>query len=186
MFNRTPPQLIRKASSHAAVNAGRLLVHKYPSLYIARYIQLSELEVRKEKHYPRFYTTVEDSNPGSLSPESDGRATTNNTHTHTHARTHARTHTHTHARTHAHTYTHNHPTHTYHTPLTPHTHTTHYTHYTHHYIYRLSHNHTLIRTPQTTHAYPPPRYACTRPAKRGQRTLYANTVAYTCRDYQRT
>ena len=57
-----------------AINLRRLLVHKYSPLSIARYsfIQLSELEQCRVKKLARgFNTAAQDSNPGSLSRESE-------------------------------------------------------------------------------------------------------------------
>ena len=61
LFNRTPSRLLWESSSHAAVNAPRLFVHKHPPLSRAMYsiIQLSELEqCRGKKTCPKFYTAA--------------------------------------------------------------------------------------------------------------------------------
>ena len=54
LFNQTPSQLLWEASSHAAINAQTLFIHKYPPMSITRYsfTQLSELEHRRVKNLP--------------------------------------------------------------------------------------------------------------------------------------
>ena len=73
-FNQTPSQLLCEAFKHAAINAQRLLIHKYPPLSTARYsfIELSEVEQCMEKKCAQgFNTAVQDLNLGPLSQESE-------------------------------------------------------------------------------------------------------------------
>ena len=58
VFNLTPSRLLWETSSHAAVNAQRLFIYKYPPMSIARYsfIQLSELEQCRVKELAQGFT----------------------------------------------------------------------------------------------------------------------------------
>ena len=74
LFNQRPSQLLWKASSHMLQLMHEDCSYTYPPLSIARYsfIQLSEPEqCRVKKHAQSFNTTAQDSNPGSLSWESE-------------------------------------------------------------------------------------------------------------------
>ena len=76
VVNQTPSRLLWEASSHAAINMQRIFVYKYPLLSIAMYsfIQLSELVQCRVNEYSQG-STQQDSNPGSLTQESDALAT---------------------------------------------------------------------------------------------------------------
>ena len=74
LFNKTPSQLLWEASSHVLKLMSEVCSYTYPPLSIARhsFIQLSELEqCRVETFAQRFNTAAQDSNPGSLSRESE-------------------------------------------------------------------------------------------------------------------
>ena len=74
LFNQIPSQLIWEASSHMLQLMCDGCSYTYPPLSIARYsfIQLSELEqCRVTKLAQGFNTAAHDSNPGSLSRESE-------------------------------------------------------------------------------------------------------------------
>ena len=74
MFNQTPSRLLWEASSHMLQLMREGCSYTYPPLSIARYafIQLSELEhCRVKKLAQGFNTAAQDSNPGSLSRESE-------------------------------------------------------------------------------------------------------------------
>ena len=74
LFNQTPSQLLWEASSHMLQLMHKGCSYTYPPLSTARYsfIQLSELEqCRVKKLAQSFNTVAQDSNPGSLSQESE-------------------------------------------------------------------------------------------------------------------
>ena len=58
LFYQTQSRLHRETSSNVAINARRIIIHKYPPLYVARYsfIQLSELEQCRVKRFARVST----------------------------------------------------------------------------------------------------------------------------------
>ena len=74
LFNWTSSQLLWEASSHAAITARRLLIHKYPPLSIARYslIQLGKLEEWEWKTCLRFYNGSTGFEPGFSSSRVHG------------------------------------------------------------------------------------------------------------------
>ena len=74
LFTQTPSRLLWEASSHMLQLLREGCSYIYPPLSIARYsfIQLSELEQCRVKKLAQGYnTTVQDSNPGSRSRESE-------------------------------------------------------------------------------------------------------------------
>ena len=73
-FNRTSSQLLWEASSHAAVNAQKLFVHKYPPLPDTHSYRVSKLEQCRMNKLA-FDTATQGSNLGSLSREYKALAT---------------------------------------------------------------------------------------------------------------
>ena len=74
LFTQTPSQIIWETSSHMPQLMGEGCSYTYTPLSIAIYsfIQLSELEqCRVNKHAQRVNTAAKDSNPGSLTRESE-------------------------------------------------------------------------------------------------------------------